>query len=56
MRLYRVCQEIEKAVERDVFVPSISGESCTYCDYADGPCPVTIPSVAELREQEAAWL
>lgn len=31
MRLYRSACEIQKAVERDVYVPSISGESCTWC-------------------------
>jgi hypothetical protein len=56
MRLYRVCQEIEKAVAADVYVPNISGESCTFCDYANGPCPVTIPTAEELREDEAAWV
>ena len=41
MRLYRVCVEIAKAVEHNVFVPNISGETCTFCDYVE-PCGLPI--------------
>lgn len=56
MRLYRVCDEIEKAVEKDVYVPSISGEACTICDFANGPCPTKIPERSERAEEEMAWV
>lgn len=40
-RLYRVCDEIQRAVDQQVFVPKIS-DSCTYCDF-QGPCVMDIP-------------
>jgi CRISPR/Cas system-associated exonuclease Cas4 (RecB family) len=42
MRLYRLITEIEKAVNNDVYVPSISADSCTWCPYTD-ICKVMIP-------------
>lgn len=33
LRMYRAMNEIAKAVDNDVFVPNISGDSCTFCDY-----------------------
>lgn len=56
MRLYRVCNEIERAIEAQVFVPNISGDTCGICDYADGPCPVRIPTREEVLEDDHAWL
>lgn len=52
MRLYRLASEIEKAVEADVYVPTISGDSCVYCDYTAN-CGITIP---EIGPDEAAEL
>lgn len=43
MRLYRVAKEIEKAVEHDVYVPSISADACLWCDYTE-KCGITIPT------------
>lgn len=37
LRMYRVCHEIERAIEHEVFVPNISGDSCTFCDFTE-PC------------------
>jgi RecB family exonuclease len=37
LRMYRVCHEIERAIEHNVFVPNISGDSCVWCDYTK-PC------------------
>jgi len=58
-RLYRLCEEIERAIKAEVFVPHI-GEACTLCDYSDGPCPVEVPTRAEWQasrlEDERAWL
>lgn len=50
MRLYRCCEEIQKAVERDVYVPSISGDSCIWCPHTD-VCKAFIPRIEE--EQNA---
>lgn len=47
MRLYRCCEEIEKAMERDVFIPSIGAESCLWCDFSD-ICPLYIPNAEEV--------
>lgn len=40
-RLYRVCDEIENALNLGVAVPTI-GESCNFCDYVE-PCQLEIP-------------
>jgi CRISPR/Cas system-associated exonuclease Cas4 (RecB family) len=42
MRLYRACEEIAKAEEQGIYVPNISGDTCTYCDFTE-PCGVPIP-------------
>lgn len=42
MRLYRCVTEVEKAVKNDVYVPDISGNSCTYCDYTE-QCGIVVP-------------
>lgn len=39
VRLYRCLDEIEKAMEKQVFVPNISGDTCKFCSYQD-ICPV----------------
>lgn len=41
MRLYRVCDEIRKASEAEIFVPKI-GEACGLCDYVR-ECEYEIP-------------
>lgn len=41
-RLYRLCNEIERAVEHSVYVPNI-GDPCLFCDYAHDPCPQDPP-------------
>jgi hypothetical protein len=58
-RLYRLCEEIERAVTHKVFVPNI-GDACTFCDYAKDPCPVEPPSRDwwenhRLEEDENSW-
>lgn len=53
-RLYRLCEEIERAIDAQVFVPSI-GSACGICDFADGPCPVAVPA-APLSANENAWI
>lgn len=37
LRLYRVAKAIEKAIDLDVYVPDISGDTCGFCPYT-GPC------------------
>lgn len=48
MRLYRVAKEIEKAIEHEVFVPNISGDSCTFCPYI-APCKLPFDPSANPR-------
>jgi hypothetical protein len=42
MRLYRCCEEIDKAIKANVFVPCISGDSCNWCAYTE-ICPAFVP-------------
>lgn len=56
-RLYRVCDEIEKATKAQVYVPKI-GEACTYCDFQDS-CALQIPTALEQLNDpndEARWI
>lgn len=49
MRLYRCLNEIENAIEKSVYVPCISGDTCTYCSYKD-VCPVVMPVFDKLED------
>lgn len=50
-RLYRVCDEIERAQQLGVAVPTI-GESCLYCDY-QSECSLEIPiAITQLQDKE----
>lgn len=42
MRLYRVADEIQRALDHQVYVPNISGDSCGFCPYVT-PCGLAIP-------------
>lgn len=53
-RLYRVCLEIARADQHQVFVPKI-GDACHFCDFKE-PCGVSIPEPSELAAQDAAWM
>jgi hypothetical protein len=58
-RLYRLCNEVQRAVELQVFVPHI-GDACQLCDYAHDPCPQTPPSREywenqRLEADENSW-
>lgn len=58
-QLYRVCTEIEKAMEHEVYVPHI-GEACGVCDYK-AYCPLDVPedlpSEDEVRINDPnAWI
>ena len=50
MRLYRCLNEIEKAIKAEVYVPCISGDTCTYCSYRD-VCPVVMPVLDKLEDE-----
>lgn len=41
LRMYRAITEIARALEYEVYVPDISGESCHWCDFTK-PCGVEI--------------
>lgn len=49
MRLYRVADEIERAIEHEVYVPNISGDSCGFCPFWE-PCglPISREEVLEI--------
>lgn len=56
MRLYRMITEIEKAIENDVHVPCISGDSCMLCDFTV-PCGVTIPPRDQkVSDDDEHWI
>lgn len=38
-RLYRLIEQVARAVEYDVYVPTLTGDTCTWCDHTD-ICPV----------------
>lgn len=59
-RLYRLCNEIERAIEHEVFVPQI-GDACELCDFAHDPCPQDPPSRAyweadRIEADPNAWV
>jgi hypothetical protein len=43
MRMYRAMQMIDKATETGVYVPNISGDSCTFCSFTE-QCGVKVDS------------
>lgn len=53
MRLYRVIEEVVKAVEHEVYVPDLSAETCVFCDFTD-PCGVQIPE-REYPDNDETW-
>lgn len=53
-RLHRLCDEIERAIEAEVYVPDISAETCGICAYTQ-PCGVDLDRAAHQREEELAW-
>lgn len=38
-RLYRLCEQVARAIEHEVYIPTLDGDTCTYCPYTD-ICPV----------------
>lgn len=49
-RFHRLIDEIERAIEFNVFVPS-PGEACSICDHVNGPCPVKVPTRDEWEHR-----
>lgn len=52
MRLYYVLLAIEQAIEKEVYVPSLTGNPCFYCAYAH-LCAAVIPLQDVLEEAKA---
>jgi len=52
MRLYRVVLEIEQAIKKEVFVPSLTGASCLYCPHTH-LCAAVIPLREVVEEARA---
>lgn len=56
-RLYRVCEQIARATELEVFVPKI-GTSCTWCDFTE-QCSMEIPvslRALEDTDDQTRWV
>jgi len=49
LRLYRCIQEVNNAIEQQVYVPNISGDTCTFCDYTD-LCKAVAPIRDKMNE------
>jgi RecB family exonuclease len=54
-RLYRLLLEVEQAVEKEVYVPNISGESCLWCPYTR-VCAATIPLAEEIELAKSQYI
>lgn len=53
VRMLRACRAIKRAMDNEVYVPNISGESCLFCDYIE-PCGQR--PVQQDPEDEPTWL
>jgi hypothetical protein len=53
-RMYRVMDEIAKAIDADIFVPNISGSTCTFCDFKE-QCGLRIKTRQEVIDEEDSW-
>lgn len=53
-QVYRVCDQMEKALTAEVFVPRIGEETCGFCDYQE-PCGLPIPLPTE-PEEDQEWM
>lgn len=49
-RLYTVCEQINKALQHEIYVPNISASTCNFCDHIDD-CETMIPVKRSLDEQ-----
>ena len=54
-RIYRLIDELQKAIKYNVFVPNISGETCVFCSYVE-QCGLTIKSKEEVEAEEESWI
>ena len=43
-RLYRVAETASRAIEADIFMPDISGDTCTFCSFTDECTSVSVVS------------
>lgn len=60
LRLYRCITEVANAIEKEVYVPNISGDSCTWCDYTDlcsavGPIRDILESPEDVLDNEGMF-
>lgn len=51
MRLYRCVVEVANAIEKDVYIPNISGDTCVWCDFTD-ICKAVIPVRKKLESSD----
>lgn len=55
-RLFRVCEQIRRAEQLQVFVPKI-GDACLFCDFTE-ICPTepVVKTIEDFQAEETAWL
>lgn len=56
-RLYRVCEQVERSIDAQVFVPTI-GAPCQLCDYVE-PCAMEVPVAIDAlgdRSDPHRWI
>lgn len=46
-RMYRCMEQIDRAIDKEVFVPSVSAEGCVFCDFTE-ICPVYFESEVDI--------
>ena len=54
-RLYLACSNIKRAIDNDVFIPSINGDSCNFCSYKE-QCGIRIPDLEEMENDLERWI
>lgn len=54
-RLYLAAKQIQRAIDLDVYVPNISGDSCTFCEFHQ-ECGIKIPTREELDDDNEGWI
>lgn len=52
-RAYRICQQIERAQKYNVYVPTISGDSCGFCPFTK-ECGLSLDRLEQ--EDDEAWI
>lgn len=54
-RCYLALTQVEMAQQLGLYIPDISGDTCSICDYTK-QCGITIPTREDLLAEENAWV